>query len=507
MSTARVQSAALTGITGHIITIDADICNGPPGIVLAGLPETMLREARDRVRAAVINSSEIWPEHRIAVALSPAALPKRGSGTDLAMAVAVLAANGSVPARSAAGMMLFAELGLDGLLRPVPGTVPAVIASAEAGLSTVVVAEANAAEAALVPGVRVLTADRLAAVTGWLRTGDPALIRETPPTVTPAPRDDRHPDLADVPGSQHARQALEVSAAGGHHLSLTGPQGSGGALLARCLPGILPRLDDNAALEVASIRSAAGLLASEEQAATNPPFIAPHHTSSKAAIVGGGSGSLRPGAASLAHRGVLFLDQAPEFSRDVLDGLRQPLETGQITVVRHGVTATLPAQFTLVLTARPCACTDLSPAGCGCSVAERRRYLGRVSGPLLDRIDIKAAAHTPDPAGLRASTVLPESSAAVAARVLAARDRAAWRLAGTPWRLNAHIPAAELRNWALSSGTLRGLERAVEVGQVSARAAIKIIRVAWTLADLAGTDRPSREDCQTALRLWLGVAP
>jgi magnesium chelatase family protein len=407
--------------------------------------------------------------------------------------------------------MFLAELGLDGRLRPVPGMVAAVIAAAAVGLTTIVVADANGAEAAVVPGVRVLVADRLAAVTGWLRTGDPALIREMPsaPGVTaisPLP-DSTCPDLADVSGQAQARRALEICAADGHHLSLTGPPGSGAVLLAEWLPGILPRLDQDAALEVTSIWSAAGLLTPGGELITRPPFIAPHHTSSKAALTGGGTSSPRPGAGTLAHHGVLHLDQAPEFNRDVLDALRQPLETGQVTVAQHGLTVTFPAQFMLVLTAWPCRCMAAPPGGCTCSAAARRRYLGRLAGPLLDRIDIKAALHPPTPADVHGLAGPAESSASVAVRVLAARDRAARRLAGTPWRVNARVPAAELRrDWAPPPAALLVIERAVDLGQISDRGAVKIIRVAWTIADLAGKDRPGRDDCEDALRLWLGVA-
>jgi magnesium chelatase family protein len=510
MTSARTYSAALTGITGHILTADADISNGLPGIILAGLPDTVLREARDRVRAAILNSGQPWPGRRITVSLSPATLPKHGSGTDLAIAIAVLAADGSVPPKATAGVMFLAELGLDGQLRPVSGTVPAVIAAAAAGLTTIVVADANAAEAAVVPGVRVMAADRLAAVTGWLRTGDPALIRETPPsaaTVTSLLPDGTCPDLADVAGQAQARRALEICAAGGHHLSLTGPPGSDAVPLAERLPGIMPPLDRDAALEVTSIRSAAGLLTPDGGLIARPPFIAPHHSSSKAMIIGCGTSSPRPGAVSLAHRGVLFLDQAPEFSRDVLDALRQPLETGQVTVARHGITVTFPARVTLVLTAHSCPCTAGPPDGCTCSTAARRRYLGRLSGPLLDLIDVKATVHPPDPAEPRRLPSRAESSAPVAVRVLAARDRAARRLAATPWRVNAQVPAAGLRrHWAPSPDALRGVERAAELGQISDRGVAKVIRVAWTITDLAGNDRPGRDECEDALRCWLGVA-
>jgi len=510
MGSARVHSAALTGITGHIVTVDAGISNGPPGMALAGLPETALRETRDRVRAAIINSAETWPARRITASLQPASLPKPGGACDLAIAVTVLAANGAVPADAAAGVMFLAELGLDGHLRPVPGVVPAVIAAAGAGIGTVVVAEADMPGAALVPGVRVVGAGRLAAVCGWLRTGDPALIREMPPqAAAPAGAqvpDGILPDLADVPGQPQARRALEVSAAGGHHLSLIGP-GSGALLLAGRLPGILPPLDRDQALEAAAIRSAAGLPTPDDGLVTRPPFVTVDPASSMATITGTGGPSPRPGAVSLAHHGVLVLDQAPEFSRDMLDALRQPLETGQVTVARRGVAVTLPARFTLIVTARPCACAATPRAECACSPAARRRYLGRLSGPLLDRIEVKAAVHPADSPEPDVLAGPPESSAAVAVRVLAARDRAVRRLAGTPWRVNAQVPASGLRrDWTPSPDALPAVERAIEQGQISQRGAASVIQVAWTLADLAGKERPGREECEHALRLRLGVA-
>lgn len=296
MASARIHSAILAGITGHLVTVEAEVSNGQPGIILAGLPGTALRETRDRVRAAVINSGHRWPDRQVTVALSPASLPKHGGWFDLAIAIAVLTADGSVPAQAATGVMFLAELGLDGGLRPVRGVVPAIIAATPAGLSTVIVAEANAAEAAAVPGVRVLAADRLTAVTGWLRSENPALIREVPVTDTAAspPPAAAAPDLADVPGQTQARRALEISAAGGHHLSLTGPPGSGAVLLAERLAGIMPPLDDDTALEATAIWSAAGLLAPGDAIITRPPFIAPSCTSSKAMVIGGSTRLPRP---------------------------------------------------------------------------------------------------------------------------------------------------------------------------------------------------------------------
>jgi magnesium chelatase family protein len=303
--------------------------------------------------------------------------------------------------------------------------------------------------------------------------------------------------------------AAEICAAGGHNLSLLGPPGAGKTMLAERLPTILPRLETAAALEVTTIHSVAGTLPPGAGLLTEPPFCAPHHTASKAAIVGGGSGIIRPGAASLAHRGVLFLDEAPEFGRDVLDALRQPLEAGEVVIARSAMCARFPARFTLVLAANPCPCAKAaSPggAGCVCSPAARRRYLGRLSGPLLDRVDVKVRLQPTSRREMLYDRKHAEASAIVAARVAAARERAARRLAGTPWRLNAEIPGAELRrSFPPEPGALRSLDRAMELGQVSARGADKIVRVAWSLADLAGKQRPGAGEVDLAVSLWLGV--
>src|ERR1035441_3503235 len=308
-------------------------------------------------------------------------------------------------------------------------------------------------------------------------------------------------------GSSRASRAAEVGGAGGHHLSLLGPPGAGKTMLAERIPTILPRLDTAAALEVTSIHSVAGTLPPQVPLLTDPPFVAPHHTATKAAIVGGGSGIIRPGSASLAHRGVLFLDEAPEFSRDVLDALRQPLEAGEVVLARSGVTTRFPARFTLVLAANPCPCARAAglAEGCHCSPSMRRRYLGRISGPLLDRVDVKIELEPVGRKELLNDRNFAESSQTVARRVVQARERTAHRLRGTPWRLNAEVPGSELRRtWPPAPGSLRVVERSLERGQISARGVVKVIRVAWTIADLAGRPRPTREDCDTALGLWLG---
>ena len=501
MKLGRARCIGLVGMAATIVDVECVVGGGLPRTVIVGLPDAALNEARDRCRAALAQAGFGWPDHLVTINLSPASLPKAGTHYDLAIAAAVLEAAGAVPSTRLADCVLLGELGLDASVRPVRGVLPAVLAAVEAGYEAVVVPSAQFPEASLVEGIAVVGVAALAEMVAWLRGGDAAVL---PPEAAPEASEMRL-DLTDVVGQLEARWALEVAAAGRHHLFLTGPPGVGKTLLAERLPGILPPLTTSEALEVSAIRSIAGLPVAGHLP-RRAPFSAPHHSASVAAMVGGGPRIALPGAISLAHRGVLFLDEAPEFAPRALDALRTPLESGRVELARALAQTSYPARFQLVLAANPCPCGHAGQRGgaCECTPMAVRRYASRLSGPILDRIDIVQPLRPMTRSYLRAAGAAGEPSVAVAARVAEARGRQTRRLGPVGCRTNAEIPGAVLRTALPRPEGIDLLEQAMARGQLSLRGLDKVVRLAWTIADLAGADRPQRDHVRTAVALRRG---
>lgn len=503
MTIGRTQGIALQGLLGSVIDIECDIADGIPTYSLLGLPDASLQESRDRVRAALSNSGQRWPNKKVTVSLSPAWLPKSGPGFDVAIALAMLVAEGTLPQEPLIGTMILGELSLDGGIRPVRGVLPSLIAGMKSGMTRAIVPLANLGEAQLLEDLDVLAFEHLAEIYRWLTTGEYAFPEadEYQQEVTDLL------DFADVAGQPRARFAAEVAATGGHHLLLIGPPGAGKTMIASRLPTILPPLTQEESLEVTAIHSIADGLNSRSAMSRVAPIIAPHHSASRASIVGGGGRTIVPGAISLANRGVLFIDEAPECAAGILDSLRQPLESGSITIARQVGSVTFPAKFLLVLAANPCPCGKFTGKGhgCTCSSLQVRRYLGKLSGPLMDRIDIRV---TVDPVGRvdLDSRDLGESSEVIRSRVMRARGVAAERFKSQPWKLNSEIPARALRlDYRPEKAAMNFLHDELDKERITARGLHKTIRLAWTLADLEGHEAPTLSDVQRAFQLRDGM--
>ncbi|MGI8513266.1 MAG: YifB family Mg chelatase-like AAA ATPase [Solirubrobacteraceae bacterium] len=489
---ARVPTFTIDGLRPHRVAVEVDIHAGLPAFRIVGLADAAVREARERVRAAVQNSGFEFPQRRITANLAPAHLRKVGPGFDLAIAVGILAASGQAPAAALERWAVHAELSLGGELRPCHGSLAVAEGVARVGVQGLVVATERAGEAALVEGVRIAPVASLREAVELLDCAEPAAV-----VARPAPERGDVPDLADVRGQPTALLGLEVAAAGGHNVLLEGPPGSGKTMLARRLPGILPPLTPPEALEVTRIHSIRGLHLGG--LAVERPFRAPHHSISASGLVGGGSFPV-PGEASLAHHGVLFLDELSEFSRSALEALRAPLEDGRVAVVRGQHAAVFPTAVTLVAATNPCACGFAPTSRCTCSEADLARHQRRLSGPLLDRIDLRVDVGRPSARDLRDPPAV--TSRAVRERVVVARARQTARLAGTGATCNARLTARHIGDLArMDDAAQRALDAAYERDALSARGRHRVVRVARTIADLAGAERIERGHVLQALTL------
>lgn len=519
MAHATTRAVALQGTVGHVVDVQADLSDGTIMTVLVGRPDVSINEAKDRCKAAIGNTvfeseKRRWPlTKRVTVLLSPADLPKRGPHFDLAIAVAVLAAaDPAIPATALRHAAMIGELTLDGRIRCVTGVLPMVMAAQARGVRCVYVPEPQVEEARMVRGVEVFGVRSLGQVVALLAGEE---VPDAPPVepMTGAPLlswrgEERTEDLdmRDVLGIPDVRYAVEVAAAGGHPIMLTGPKGSGKTTVAERIPGLLPDLDDEESLELTAVHSLCGVLPPGASRLVRPPFRAPHHSASRSGILGGGSGRVRPGEVSKAHLGVLFLDEFPLFPSDVVEALREPLESGEISISRGEDDAVYPARAMFVFACNPCRCGEYHPADpsrmCTCGEVRRREYRAKISGPIADRVDITRFVEPVRSSEPLLPFEVPEDTATIRARVNAARQRQAVRYAGLPWRLNSHAPGPWLREERpLADSAFARLEDLVLRGKVTRRGAVRVHRVAWSVADLRALDRPGDDELDVALRL------